>query len=508
MAQKQSQRAASTSSFAVSAASVPKLTHQKHTISELEEDVEAEQRDVLLPLTQTIAVSCQTSPAEHISSGGFIITPPTELQLHQHRGAGSDGYCSEQPIIPPLIIQPNTPVHAGDSMENEMLLEDCYGSYYSSRRGGGGGGGSLNGGVQMNILSAGSEDTPIDCRSSNNNSRLRHQHSASPTSGFSSRFCDTNISSSISNSTNTSTQQQYGAGCCSNISPINNRQQQHQPKSVSTLYGSSTSYSPAAPAPPPYSPSLARNRQRFANLRSVSTDVPSRREGDTPLSKLSSHSGPLLRVNSFERGTQTGHRPVLHRLNTEHRASPRYESAISDIGVEYMKATGVLGIKFKQLQKPSSQSRESVNVESSKHLNYEPGGTAEETKAAKVPSPVPQNPSPSVPMSRQSVASTCLHNPNSNNDVREHLKPTPERSEEETITIPKDQHIGYRLGRRKLLAERRRKIADLCCGFALIGLILMVIETECDIANVYTKVRQFTITLIFFLNIFNSAYWI
>ena len=78
MAQKQSQRAASTSSFAVSAASVPKLTHQKHTISELEEDVEAEQRDVLLPLTQTIAVSCQTSPAEHISSGGFIITPPTE----------------------------------------------------------------------------------------------------------------------------------------------------------------------------------------------------------------------------------------------------------------------------------------------------------------------------------------------------------------------------------------------------------------------------------------------
>lgn len=417
----------------------PQLTHQKNTITEEEE----EQRDVLLPLSQ--AVSCQTSPADNI-----LVT-------------SADWQRADQPIVPPLIIQPNTPVR-GDSMENELLLVDCDGSFYSSSYGKG----SPNGSVQMNILSSGADDTPIDCRSNNNN-RLRHQNSASPTGFAASRF-DTNISSSISNSTNTS---QYG---CSNISPINSRQ---QPKSgANTLYGSS--YSPLQRSVGT-SPTVARNRQRFANLRSVSTDVPSRREGDTPLSKLSSHSGPLLRVNSFERGTQTGHRPTLHRLNTEHRSSPKYESAISDIGVEYMKATGVLGIKFKQLQKPISQSRESINAGSSKHINYEPGGP-EESKTKEQQ----QNQSSPVPMSRQSVASTCLHNPN--NDVREQLKPQ-ERNEEEAITIPKEQHIGYRLGRRKLLAERRRKIADFCCGFALVGLLLMVIEMECDIASVYSKVR-------------------
>ena len=47
----------------------------------------------------------------------------------------------------------------------------------------------------------------------------------------------------------------------------------------------------------------------------------------------------------------------------------------------------------------------------------------------------------------------------------------------------------YRLGRRKLLFEKRRKASDCALFFALIGLLLMVLEQELTMANVYSKVK-------------------
>jgi len=54
----------------------------------------------------------------------------------------------------------------------------------------------------------------------------------------------------------------------------------------------------------------------------------------------------------------------------------------------------------------------------------------------------------------------------------------------------KKTSVGYRLGKRKLLFEKRRKISDYALLFAMIGVILMVFETEFSMAKIYTKVNK------------------
>jgi len=49
-------------------------------------------------------------------------------------------------------------------------------------------------------------------------------------------------------------------------------------------------------------------------------------------------------------------------------------------------------------------------------------------------------------------------------------------------------NVGYRLGRRKALTERRKFVSDLALVCGLVGLVVMIIETELYMADVYTKV--------------------
>jgi len=52
------------------------------------------------------------------------------------------------------------------------------------------------------------------------------------------------------------------------------------------------------------------------------------------------------------------------------------------------------------------------------------------------------------------------------------------------------QHgVGYRLGRRKVLAERRKRLADYSLVFAMFGVVSMMVETELTMAELYDKVR-------------------
>ena len=49
-------------------------------------------------------------------------------------------------------------------------------------------------------------------------------------------------------------------------------------------------------------------------------------------------------------------------------------------------------------------------------------------------------------------------------------------------------NVGYRLGRRKALTERRKVVSDLALVCGLLGLIVMIMETEFYQAELYTKV--------------------
>ena len=49
---------------------------------------------------------------------------------------------------------------------------------------------------------------------------------------------------------------------------------------------------------------------------------------------------------------------------------------------------------------------------------------------------------------------------------------------------------GYKLGRRKALYETRKRISDYSLIFAVFGVVVMVVETELSMAQVYDKVRR------------------
>jgi potassium intermediate/small conductance calcium-activated channel subfamily N protein 3 len=54
--------------------------------------------------------------------------------------------------------------------------------------------------------------------------------------------------------------------------------------------------------------------------------------------------------------------------------------------------------------------------------------------------------------------------------------------------IKQKPNVGYRLGRRKALFEKRKRISDYALVMGMFGIIVMVIENELSSAGVYTKV--------------------
>lgn len=51
-------------------------------------------------------------------------------------------------------------------------------------------------------------------------------------------------------------------------------------------------------------------------------------------------------------------------------------------------------------------------------------------------------------------------------------------------------NVGYRLGRRKALFEKRKRISDYALVMGMFGIIIMVIENELSSAGVYNKVSR------------------
>jgi Calcium-activated SK potassium channel len=51
-------------------------------------------------------------------------------------------------------------------------------------------------------------------------------------------------------------------------------------------------------------------------------------------------------------------------------------------------------------------------------------------------------------------------------------------------------NVGYRLGKRKALFEKRKRISDYALVMGMFGIIVMVIENELSSAGVYEKVSE------------------
>ena len=135
-------------------------------------------------------------------------------------------------------------------------------------------------------------------------------------------------------------------------------------------------------------------------------------------------------------------------LQTPTRLQSRDGSTISDIGVDYMKVNGAIK-PFKQLQKPTS----TQSLPASSQMS----GTSSEDCG---------------------IALVGLH---SDYPKYTEEKPAPER-------VDSKPSFGYRLGKRKTLFEKRKRISDYALVFGMFGIVVMVIETELSMANVYEKV--------------------
>ena len=151
------------------------------------------------------------------------------------------------------------------------------------------------------------------------------------------------------------------------------------------------------------------------------------------------------------------------------------DSAISSIGVDYMKVNGALR-PFKQLQKPSSTSS----------LQQQP------------PSPA----SGAVQGQMSTTIDDCTGIALVGVDHRDYPKYTtadtdqtgPDTQLQSGATDKQSKHskpnVGYRLGKRKALFEKRKRISDYALVFGMFGIIVMVVETELSMAFVYEKVSK------------------
>ena len=204
----------------------------------------------------------------------------------------------------------------------------------------------------------------------------------------------------------------------------------------------------AAPPPPPPPPqpsqtplTVPQHQQQLTAPQTAPVQPP-------PV--LSARSKPERSLSDphHERAASTKER------KEEFKTGRNRESAISDIGTDFMRVNGAIK-QFKQLQKPSSTSTQSLPASSQMSYTSEDVGIA-------------------------------LVGVNS-----EFPKYTEEKRNLESQKAHKNKpNVGYRLGRRKTLFEKRKRISDYALVFGMFGIIVMVVETELSMAKVYDKVKE------------------
>ena len=132
------------------------------------------------------------------------------------------------------------------------------------------------------------------------------------------------------------------------------------------------------------------------------------------------------------------------------RGREQKESLLSGIGVDYMKVNGAIK-PFKQLQKPTSTQSLPLSAQ----------------------------------MSEDSATGTALVG------IDKDSQKLDDKSQNNNRTKQNGKpNVGYRLGKRKLLFEKRKRISDYALVFGMFGIIVMVIETELSMAQVYAKVSR------------------
>ncbi|EHB07297.1 Small conductance calcium-activated potassium channel protein 3 [Heterocephalus glaber] len=107
----------------------------------------------------------------------------------------------------------------------------------------------------------------------------------------------------------------------------------------------------------------------------------------------------------------------------------------------------------------------------------------------------PSNPPEIVISSREDnhAHQTLLHHPNATHNHR-HAGTTASSTTFPKANKRKNQNIGYKLGHRRALFEKRKRLSDYALIFGMFGIVVMVIETELS-WGLYSKDSMFSLAL-------------
>ncbi|CAG2105950.1 unnamed protein product [Medioppia subpectinata] len=146
---------------------------------------------------------------------------------------------------------------------------------------------------------------------------------------------------------------------------------------------------------------------------------------------------------------------------------PMLDNEIAEIAADSMRINGALRT-FKQLRKPINSSTLSIT---NALKNCSIGSENEQN-------PILMNVSTEQPYNQRSFASNSID------------------SEKKKSSSGKSgfhkPNVGYRLGRRKALFEKRKRVSDYTLIMALLGIILMIVENELSSSGIYNKASVYS----------------
>jgi hypothetical protein len=166
------------------------------------------------------------------------------------------------------------------------------------------------------------------------------------------------------------------------------------------------------------------------------------------------------------------------------RGGAGLDNEIAEIASESMRFNGALR-SFKQLRKPNTASLLSIP---GAMKNYSCSSEQDGTALMNVSSEHPYYQGP-LSLHQRSFASNSIESDKKKNST----------TGKSGFHRP---NVGYRLGRRKALFEKRKRISDYALVMALFGIMMMIVENELSSAFVYTKVS--TLHLYSFTSIYYS----
>ena len=231
------------------------------------------------------------------------------------------------------------------------------------------------------------------------------------------------------------------------------------------------------------SPSSSSNTKYGGSPSSAATTTPSSHRWlatqrlSKPLVQQQQQPLPDFELVPPVRYQSSGGRDTRQSSLASTKVGSHRDSALSTIGVDYMKVNGALR-PFKQLQKPSTSSAQ--------------GQTPPSVGVALPPQSAPQMSTAIDDCTGIALVGVGVDHrdiPKYNSDADQ---PDSDTQLQSAGTDKAQKHskpnVGYRLGKRKALFEKRKRISDYALVFGMFGIIVMVVETELSMAYVYEKV--------------------